>query len=76
MPADLPVLAIDALHVTVAEEDVADAVFAGDNRLFTVMGADRGDGKICPGAAVSVPKMNAVGPALTGTLVAVTEDRK
>ena len=45
---DLPVLAVNALHIASGEEDVADAMFTGDDRFFPPMRADRTDRKLHP----------------------------
>lgn len=75
-PTYLPVLAIDTTHIAPGEEDIADTVLAGNNRLFTAMGADRRNGKPSPTVAVAVKAVETIGVTFPRTAGAIFERRK
>ena len=60
---DLKILAIDAAHVAVAEEDSAGPAAAGERRFFTVMGTDRRNDRQIAGTAKTFFVLQAVDPA-------------
>jgi hypothetical protein len=62
--ADLEVLAIAALQVTVGKKDIAEAPGTADRGLFPAMKADGADGKPGAGAAIAQFTPNAVGMAV------------
>lgn len=54
IPADLIILAIDALKIAMLKKDVADAFGAGYYRFFTVMSENGCDIKFIAGVAVTI----------------------
>jgi hypothetical protein len=65
---DLVILAEDALHVAVTEEDVTNAAGTREDRLLAMMGADGGDGD----AVVAVAETQLRGSSISITLPRAT----
>ena len=68
------VLTIDALHVAVAEENVAYTVNTGQYRFFAVMGADGGNGDGVIALTETRLSVDPVDTALTRTTDTVAQE--
>jgi hypothetical protein len=64
VPADLVVLAVEALQVAMGEEDVADPLLPAEDRFFSPMEADRPDGETRAGPAEADCARRAIDPAI------------
>jgi hypothetical protein len=66
VPADLKILAIDALQVAVGKENIADAINTAYNRFLATMDADGTDVVTCIRSAITQFSHVAVNPTETG----------